>query len=536
MTGRAKAGLSSYIIGSIANPHEPPRTIMDVEEVLEFADHLVFAMTGKHLDSLQQAILRGAWDNQKYRQIAQRLHRSEKYVKEVGFKLWHLLSDILGEEVNKSNFRAALERRWRFSFVLNFGKTFVSSNNIYPEILQSLELPDQFDEEIAVGFEEAPVLSLSAAPNLAPIQDLGEAPDVSVFYGRAEELALLEKWIVQERCRLVALLGSGGIGKTTLATKLVEKVKDKFDYAIWRSLRSCPPRAALETNLIQFLSNSHPYYPWAGRSLSRSLSRNLQALSPDDLFSQLVEFLRQYRCLVVLDDVEMLFDRNQFAGRYQTGSENYSSLFRSIGELSHQSCLVLIGSEQPREIARLESGNQHCRSLQVRGLGTEAATDLLARHSLAEDLAEGLAEGDWETLISYYQGNPSWLKIAATMIKDLFGGSVSELLQYDPLFLCDDLKCQLDSQCDRLSALEKQVMSALARESEPVSLSKLRQHIPLLSGNLPDALQSLLRRYLIEKQQENRATLFSLQPLVRQYVKTKYFPADKNVSSISSLG
>jgi hypothetical protein len=78
---------------------------MNVEEPLEFADHLAFTTTGKHLDRLQKAILRGAWDNQKYKEIAQHHNRSEKYVKEVGFKLWKLLSVALeDEEVCKANF------------------------------------------------------------------------------------------------------------------------------------------------------------------------------------------------------------------------------------------------------------------------------------------------------------------------------------------------------------------------------------------------------------------------------------------------
>ncbi|WP_339384245.1 hypothetical protein [Microcoleus sp. LEGE 07076] len=60
---------------------------MDVEEALKFTDNLALTTTGKHLDSLQKAILRGTWDNQKYKEIAQEHQRSEKYVKEVGFKL-----------------------------------------------------------------------------------------------------------------------------------------------------------------------------------------------------------------------------------------------------------------------------------------------------------------------------------------------------------------------------------------------------------------------------------------------------------------
>ena len=71
---------------------------MDVEEALEFVDHLALTTTGKHLDSLQKAILRGAWDNQKYKEIARHHNRSEKYVKEVGFKLWKLLSVAIEDE------------------------------------------------------------------------------------------------------------------------------------------------------------------------------------------------------------------------------------------------------------------------------------------------------------------------------------------------------------------------------------------------------------------------------------------------------
>jgi len=55
------------------------------------------------------------------------------------------------------------------------------------------------------------ILSLSP---LSPIADWGKAPDVTVFYGRNEELTTLEQWIVSDRCRVVALLGMGEIGKT----------------------------------------------------------------------------------------------------------------------------------------------------------------------------------------------------------------------------------------------------------------------------------------------------------------------------------
>ncbi|MDF0552079.1 hypothetical protein [Kamptonema sp. UHCC 0994] len=45
-------------------------TAMDTTEVLKYLDELVFAQTGKHLDSLQIAIIKGVLSGRKYADIA----------------------------------------------------------------------------------------------------------------------------------------------------------------------------------------------------------------------------------------------------------------------------------------------------------------------------------------------------------------------------------------------------------------------------------------------------------------------------------
>jgi len=75
-------------------------------------DALVFQVTKKHLGSSEVQVLRGAWDGKTYDAIASESHLAVKYIGEVGGKLWNNLSEALGEEVKKTNFRQALQREW----------------------------------------------------------------------------------------------------------------------------------------------------------------------------------------------------------------------------------------------------------------------------------------------------------------------------------------------------------------------------------------------------------------------------------------
>jgi MinD superfamily P-loop ATPase len=111
-----------------------------------------------------------------------------------------------------------------------------------------------------------------------------------VFYGRTEELALLEQWIIQERVRVVVLLGMGGIGKTAISVKLAQQIQASFEFVIWRSLRNAPPTKALLGELIDFLTN------------------HSETDVPDTVacrISRLITHLRAKRCLVVLDVITL---------------------------------------------------------------------------------------------------------------------------------------------------------------------------------------------------------------------------------------
>ena len=182
-----------------------------------------------------------------------------------------------------------------------------------------------------------------------PQYDWAEAPDVSVFFGRSEELLQLRHWILEERCRLVGLLGIGGIGKSTLAVKLGLQIQSEFEVVVWRSLLNAPPVEEQITNILQFLL-------WALRK------EMVIPESFDGKLSKLIECLQSNRCLLILDNVETILSGDQ-VGQCRPGYEGYGQLLKRVVEVPHISCVLFTSREKPREIVPLEGDRTGVRSL-----------------------------------------------------------------------------------------------------------------------------------------------------------------------------
>lgn len=480
---------------------------MDVKDVLQFTDRLFFSETGKHIDRLQETIVKGTLDGQKYSEIAEEEHCTEGHVRNVASELWQILSNALGQEVNKSNFRATF-KRLNFANIWNFNEfnkdiVQIGEINFCENTSPSQKVPNSPTDKETLN-------KGNAKPKVR--EYLGEMPKFGSFYDRTSELTTLKQWILHENTRLLAIHGIIGIGKSAIAAQLVEQIKHEFDFIIWRSLATSPPLSILQTNIIQSLCRGGaesgggaplPAPSADGVTEPEEIKGNHRGLP-------LLEYLRKYRCLLIFDDVQTIYSSGQLAGTYQPGYQDYGTLLRQLAELSHNSCILLLSWDQPREIAALEGENSPVRSLQLNGLG--AAREIFREKGLTE-------EENWSELIEIYRGNPLWLKIVATMIIDLFNGSVSELLSYQTLFL-GDLESLLHPPFNRLSDLEKQVISWLANETAPASLSQIPENMQISPSDLLKILQSLGRRSLIDKVKQGNQTLFTLPPVVREFVKT----------------
>ncbi|MEB3883371.1 ATP-binding protein [Lyngbya sp. CCY1209] len=454
---------------------------MDIQEVLQWTDEQVFLKTKQHLDSLQRAVLEGTLEGLKYPEIAENTKRSHDHIKQVARHLWKLLSDTLEEDIKQSNVRSILEKT-ATSNIWNYGNCSpVVSINSHINICGNRR-QDEEDYQIRSPSN----FNSAETKNNSPIIDLTDAPEITEFCDRTPELDTLQQWILEENTRLITIYGLRGIGKSSLVLKLVETINDKFDYIIWRSLVNAPQFAILNTQL---------------RKRFNPFSNTPQPTTMDDF--------RNGRCLLILDDLQNLFAGNQLSGEYLTDYQDYGAFFQQIARNNHRSCVILLSWEKPREIVTLEAENRPVRTLHLQGLG-ETATEILRHRGLTN-------EDKWHELITSYQGHPVWLNIIASTILELFDGRVSMFLG-DELFI-GDLSPLLISQLDRLSDLEKQAIDWIASERQPVDISQNPADGVLSKLELWQAIQSLVRRGLVEKISAGERSHFQLNPVFQQYLQ-----------------
>ena len=450
---------------------------MNVTEVLQFADQLFFEQTGKHLDDSQEIVIKGVWDGKTYEAIADESNRSERHVRDIGYKLWQILSERLGEDVHKSNFRSTLERMYIKSSefcqnncnysILNFGSQTFSNT---PKDNRGKSTPNKNQSG-------------------SSYYDLTLAPTILQFYNREPELEKLSNWIFDQNTRLISVLGLSGIGKSHLVRKFIDLNSDQFQVIIWRSLKYSEP---LEL-LIDDILNIH----------EKEIKANTNHKQ-----KQLFEIFTEKRCLIILDDLQNIFMNGAFAGQYKPEYQDYQDFFKKIMTTEHHSHVIVISQEKCQDMESLDEELYPIKCLDLSGLSD---VNILKNTGLKD-------EDHWSNLINLYEGNPFYLKTIANSIRSVFNGCVSDFLAENELIITKDIQTNLQLLFKGLSLIEQKIVIKLSNSEQFLSREELKTSLDLSSTDLINSLESLQNRYLLMKITEDKI-MFILSPVFREYVR-----------------
>lgn len=248
-----------------------------IEEALELVEVLIATKTGNSLSYIQKAILRESWQEQHktYDQIAQQNSYSANYIKQgVAPKLWHLLSDALGEKVHKTNFRSVLEKRLP---TLTFPGT---ANPLERSQAVTLEWPE------------------------------GQVPLASPFYVERSPLEQVCQQEILKPRGSIRIKGLRQIGKTSLMARILAYANEQHYHTVRLSLNQADSRVF--TSIDKFLW-------WFCANVTRQLElepkleqywdQNIGSLVSCTIYFQ--EYLLeqvQYPMVLALDEVNQVFE------------------------------------------------------------------------------------------------------------------------------------------------------------------------------------------------------------------------------------
>ncbi|MGF1568273.1 MAG: NB-ARC domain-containing protein [Nodosilinea sp.] len=447
---------------------------MEFDDIANLINRAALEQKGRLLKDVERVVLKGAWENQTYSTMATlAVGYTEDYLKkDVGPKLWRLLSDLVdpqgqGIKVTKRNIQNVLQ-------------TWASQPGLVPE---STHPPGLY----------LPGLGGSPPPATMEVQGFPDI-DLSDFCGRSADLATLNQWIQRDRCRSIVLWGLPGVGKSTLAAKVAVGLRAEFEAFGYLTLPKQVTDEPVLTTLAQWLSPAD--YP----------------LSPT--VDWVLEQLELHRYLLIIDDMEQLFEPGQLTGTYRPGTDGMQRLFELAANRRHSSCLVWISGEKPVDLSQLLGGR--VREYHLNDLVPVEVQPFFQRIGRFN-----AAAADWLALTARYGSSPLLLKGLADTIQTVYQQQVKPFLSAAPLIIPVALCQSLDQTIVRLSSEELALLYWLAVAHQPVAVSDLETAMLDYPGTT--ALQSLLGRSLCQFSSEPGAATptLDLQPVVRVLVNTQ---------------
>ncbi|WP_230968270.1 AAA-like domain-containing protein [Nostoc sp. WHI] len=284
---------------------------MNIEEALAILDTFLEHGLEHGLSDVQEVIFRKAWEGQTYPDIAESCGYDANYIKDVGSKLWKLLSQAFAEEVTKSNFRSVLRRRAqssvlsekRQSVLVGLGQS-QQTIRVKNRISESSLMTEKLDER------ETPV------PN-ADLLEIpgGSVPLNSIFYIERPPIEERTYTEINKPGSLIRIKAPSRMGKSSLMHRILAHAKQTGVHTVQISLQRADSQVF--TSLEKFLR-------WFCANVSRQLKLDIKL---DDYWDEDIGskvsctlYLQEYLLekidapvVLALDEVNRIFEYPQIS-------------------------------------------------------------------------------------------------------------------------------------------------------------------------------------------------------------------------------
>lgn len=333
-------------------------------------------------------------------------------------------------------------------------------------------------------------------------------PQSTSFIGRSAELAQIEQLLINPDCRLLTLLGVGGIGKTRLAVEAARRISDSAtSLSVKLPSPVSNPQSPIPTPLFPDGVCFVPLAPIGSAALvtvAIAQSLGIQTTG-NDLLAQVAHYLQHRQLLLLLDNFDHLVDE----------AETVAHLLQRAPRLK-----VLITSRQ--RLAILEEWLLPVSGLSSNaGLGDEAGQLFL--RSAQRVKPDFVVDGQEEIIRSICQqveGMPLALELAASWVRMMPCWAIAQQIAHSLDFLTTGVR-NLPERHRSLRTLFDQSWQMLSDEEQSllrrVSLFRggwRMEEAELVAEATPLLLGGLIDKALVRTDSHGR---FNMHELVRQY-------------------
>ena len=320
------------------------------------------------------------------------------------------------------------------------------------------------------------------------------APAVGIFINRQEYLKTIQEFLADRAGRLVIVQGLPGIGKTTLAARLAEAIRERFKAVLWITCRD--DQASPDV----LFAKLHAFFEEHGEQGLRGIWNDPR---PDQLemkINRLIRALDANSYLLIFDEFQ------NWLADFQLKNSDVTQVLAGILRTAHQSKIVLISDQRPRldpMVFHLPVGSM--RESTLLGLSKPNAIQLLKETGFTIEDEKLL-----NRIIEHCDGNPYMLQLFSYLVSGL---------HRDP----EELLASAETGT-KFNRLLQAVTRDLSQDSHSAleMLSILRLPLSQRQLQAPDlridkVIGPLLDRFLVIEDTQSRK--FGVSTVVRNFIK-----------------